>query len=894
MLVDFQLSFGKLQELIKQRIRATWKGYPDPIMWQGKESYVAGIRVESVTLQLAPQTTPIILNTLDGDEVVTPPSGGFSVSTRPIEAVLVGRVMVCAVDDMKTSNLQPPPVTNIPILAAVLTLTIGIEDGDIMFRATLKSLPGGENLDEDVKKKFTVKNKINLRAALGSNAANALPPIVNVGMAASDNLNFVTIRMDTSVPTESIRAQWENFYEGHVDDLRGGNDWALALPQKIIVDPLVESLKDQVDDSADFSITVQPSGVWAPIATIPRIQVTLSGEAIDACAGIDMDVNVTLDVILTVPQSNLLRAKIVISLDYNELEETGCVLAMAFAWPIVGPITLSDQDVDYKGWISLAGIFIDWPWRMIAAIVFIEGDFALDWLDTGKLVDDPNDDHIKYLDMPFSSNANLFGGKLNLLSIAATSRGPVMRGSMAIEDPIDMELKVGWVPFDGWYGKNACRDPFDFIGYMRLFFGGAPWGAPPRLPIRVARLSMMSADPSNQYDQRSWNGPPASTWVNAGEFECTLHNLKSSFKANPYALELLLVTNNGVRWVTFPIPPMPPEAPKDDNPLTGWKAKYLAWKMSHCWKHVNDWDRIHALWVLWKVDPGPEREFIRHWLVDVTGLQATDALTLFDEGTGVEIARMKAGADGHATVTALVAPTAKNPQAGVVVGLNGKFIKRADWDKARAKLAAPKTEPATKLAVRQQVFKKEGTLRLLMPANSVRLDNENGVPVLYISDRAGISTIALEPGESPTLLRRTPQAMTPGLIPNVAAIGSRMATIQDGQLVTFDVSDASAPKKLAAVKAAGVERIGRAPVRGLRHALWMEKGSAYEIVDMHDAAKPVTLGTSLIKPWYVDATRMSSLYAKLADDRRSVILYRMGEPAEGLEPPVKIIDIMKG
>jgi hypothetical protein len=464
-----------------------------------------------------------------------------------------------------------------------------------------------------------------------------------------------------------------------------------------------------------------------------------------------------------------------------------------------------------------------------------------------------------------------------------------MRGSMTIEDPIDMEFKTGWVPFDGWYTKNACRDPFAFIGYMKIFFGGAPWGELPRLPIRIARLSVMSADPENTYGHRSWSGPPYNTWINGGEFTVELRNPKSEFEDNPYPLEVLIVSNNGVRWITLPPPPPTPKPPQDGGGLTGWKAKYLVWKASHCWKHINEWDRIHALWVLWKVDPGPEREFLRHWLVDVTGLQQTDALSLFDEGTGQELARMKPGVDGRATATALVAPSVRNRAAGVVVGLNGKFMSRADWDRARAGVAPPRAEPATNVAVRQILFRKEGTLRLPRAAESVRLDNEGGVPVLHVTDRRGVSVISLAPGESPTLLRRLERDSRGNS--RTALLRGRTTKLVDAQIVSFDAADAAL--KLGAFKAPGVERIGRAPIRGLRHAVWMKKATGYEIIDLREPARPVTLGTSATRPWYVDATRLGSLYARLAEDRRSVVLYRIDKAVEGLEAPVKAAELMK-
>jgi hypothetical protein len=447
--------------------------------------------------------------------------------------MVYGTLLISNVDDMKAAGIGAPPTSAIPIVGAALKLTVEVnKDGGINLCARLASPPpGAEGLPQELLNEFHICNGINLHAALVS-MAHYLPDVLNGGIAT--NGQAVAIRFDTDPPTAASASAWTAFFNGEFPDRLGlaGHDWAIFVPQALMVQffegQFTKYLEE--DDTAEtFNLLSGPDVTWLPLGPFPRAFVTLSGEVIDACAGIDMNVDVTIAVRFSVPEDNTLRVRTVLSYSTSIDEDIACVLALVLATPIFLPMTLIDNDIKNAEWWSLLGVFVDWPWRLIGVIAYMKSDAPLDNLpDMSGWVEVSGTE--RYKDIAFPSDAGLFGGALTLQGVLAEPDGVVLFGGMTIEDPLQMELKVYGAGFDGWYSEDVCHDPFAFVGKMWIHFGGQPIGAPPRLPIRCASIGVVKdpvdTDPMGQYGT-DHEGKHAlvewylqvGTWVNGGSFE---------------------------------------------------------------------------------------------------------------------------------------------------------------------------------------------------------------------------------------------------------------------------------------------------------------------------------------------------------------------------------------
>jgi hypothetical protein len=894
MIIEFQLTGERFEELLRQRIRAEWRGYSWPIQWQRTDWYVAKLDVERVQIGLDTDLSPITLNIVESDgDVAAPPLSSEEVDAFRLQARVFGTLYLCSVDDMKAANTTEPPATMIPILGALAELRMTVtKKGVPHLCSKLLDFPGlPDGISQQQKaallKQFKACAKIDLRKALGQ-AGKYLPTIVNAGITATPTLASVAIRLDTEPESPESADRWRTFYGGEFMTTLEGREWALLVPSEIMMQPVLKMVGKQLEtpeSQARFNLIAGPAAIWDPVASTARMRIAMSGEIIDACVGIDMNVDIVIGVRFRVPPGMPNTMRVTTTLDYDTMfgEELLCLLGMALLWPVFGTMTLVDNEIDNAAWWSFLGVFADWPLRLGGAIGFMVSDLPAGQLPEMQGWTEVSDTE-RYIDFPFPSKANLLGVALTLEAVTNHFSGAVLRGAMPIEVPVDMNLTAAIPAFDGWYQKRPCDDPFDYEAFQRILFGGVQIGDPPRIPVALTRFAAMSPDPHGQYEDAQRIEMTYSSWLNSGSMTITYDGIEAGFALNPYPLEILIVSSRGVRWLTVPPPPFgPPPRPDTPGEMAAFQMEYIAWKAANCWKFQSIWGKLGVFNPVWLIDPPADAEFARHWFVEVAGAKAGDALALREPTTGNRLASVRVPNGGRAGLALFLPATGENPLATITIGMNNVVMTGAEYDRAAAAVPMPAGPPAMTLSLRQTILVRVAQVTSPASVTALRLDWFDSDPVMLLTSSLGevafsLAELArpleidLPAGASARSLERVTEPVSADAMP-MSASTDDSRTNECGR----SSHDVAPPVR-------DVRRTGRASAGGRRHATWVERpDGTYDVLDVRAPARPELVATYASTPWFVDSARQGKLYARLESDRHAVTLWQVVAGHTGLD-----------
>jgi hypothetical protein len=186
---------------------------------------------------------------------------------------------------------------------------------------------------------------------------------------------------------------------------------------------------------------------------------------------------------------------------------------------------------------------------------------------------------------------------------------------------------------------------------------------------------------------------------------------------------------------------------------------------------------------------------------------------------------------------------------------------------------------------------------LAVAQRALRGDARRAAATLAAADGPGFVALLTESGLEvlDSNLDKIGQLALPGG-QSLAVVGSRAVVATKEGLVSIDLSKPAHPQQLGLAPLKDVRRLGRAPVGGRRHAVWVQQvaGSLYEVFDLTEAERPEGVATFHVVPWFVDRVRLDSLYAGLSPDRRTITIWRAVETRAGLEPPVGLEEIRRG
>lgn len=148
-------------------------------------------------------------------------------------------------------------------------------------------------------KEFDFTDKVfGLLGGLGSSGPP--PKVCWRGLALSADRSTLEFRLELTTGDASgthLASDWQYFYSHQFDDRREGRDWAVAIPQELIVAAGLGTVNDSIADE-DISLSSGPDMSWRPDP--PGLTVSFSGEKVDACQCFfgmqDVDVDVTANV----------------------------------------------------------------------------------------------------------------------------------------------------------------------------------------------------------------------------------------------------------------------------------------------------------------------------------------------------------------------------------------------------------------------------------------------------------------------------------------------------------------------------------------------------------------------------------------------------------------------
>lgn len=791
MLMEFQLSAAKLRAILLSRIRRQEICVT--------EEFTLG--ADTLVLDHIELPDSGAFSREDHDVVIHVPGG----NDQTISGTKVRFSQPVILQVVKTSTLEahgeaksPPDMS--PQITLFFDLTMTVDSGVPRFRVKLAGVdaellaaldPGAAALIES-KVAFDVVTDMDL-----SSVADLLETTVtatNAGIVISEDLSRVSMRIEVNGTDNQVSA-WTSFFTGAVTDHLGGKDWSIVLDSGLIVPVVVSRIGDGMAGSSGFSLQSGPSGSWSWVGG-PAVEVSFSGEVIDACTcffwEIDVDVDVSVNVGLSVPSANTLRMDANMSWDLNDGEVFCCALTAGVFWLAVGAIMLANDKI---GWDAFLGGLALGPISTFIGTIVMASNATPD-IDAGASCSKISDTHIR-CDQPVKISAGL--GSLTLDAIAGLPEGPLLSGTMfagvAFGTP---EIATDAGGFT-WHLEGSCSGGYHITnnaGILITSVGAAGIG--------VCEIKILD-DALGVYSAALDKNPQDPNWViGAVVIEA---NLTPAFLANPYPCKVMLKTNGGARIIT--IPPPQQITPEQERALqiASVNAKVGCMKLADpFWAATG---RMNPKWI---PDPPPDRVFEHLWQVLVIGMQPSEKLVASDHA-GQIIAIATASARGVAQISALTAPIAGGAGelglariAGVAaprfmsapiarpLGAIGVVTAAATAEATTSAAERTVSEEQRKLMIKQIVLVRDATFNLSGHAIAIGAGHLGNAPVVYTVDGDGLR------------IYDAGSLAAPFLVQSLRARGLRGATLWRDRVVVWGEHG-------LCVLAAGESRVGLAATR---------------------------------------------------------------------------------
>jgi hypothetical protein len=865
MIIEFQTTGPKLVEVMHARMQAVRPCIADALFFGSQIYHVAWIDVGNTSLALSNSGTGYILNELIQDKVKSPMVGGVQVLLQRLQVMQQITVHVCTRTAMKASNEQQAPTTEVGMqLKFDLQLRVS-EEGQPRLCAIVSDVQNvSAPLDQSAKDALVallqdrVSTCIPLSIAPLANVTGGdTPRVFNVGIAANASRSIVCLRFETVPPDAGAKARWESFYDGGFVNRLHGRDWSLLIPKQLMEAAVAQVLADNLAGNSQFSLQSSVNAVWAPLGDVPQMLVTFNGEIIDACIGIDLDVDVTIGVLFTSPQANVLRTSIVLGWDGDFWEEVACEFVSAMLWPVVGIMFVSEGKID---WGAYFGGLAFGP----AAIFFgIVGYLSTD--EPASNIPAPanwvkDSDTGWHQDQAFpGSVGGITGLSMNLA--AADPEGLVLAGSIALAKPLIPTLKTLPHPFTGWTLSRPCHSLYEMESEASIGIIADPMGVFPRLPLRLCGVQVIN-DQTGFYSNSSY---PGGSIQNSTSYHVELKNPPTNWQQNPYDLEVLIFSNQGCRLITIASPGLPPKVSDDPQEKLLLNIAWIGWKATHCWKFTTIWGAIGKLNPEWLIDPPPYETVAQHWWIELKQAVAGDRITLRDQ-FGADLMTSVVDADGHAVVTGIIENAAE--QSTVWLARNGARISTAEFRDFSRRVATPETEPTGSITVKQTLLQLRSEIALALPAQALAFDYQAGVPKVFLATAAGLKAFSVADPGRPALT---------SIIGGTSALHFRPLGGRAGGAAVYRSTELDPLACGRVHPAASAKGSCDEPDPKEFSDCRCERPTRSAAEPEREAARSVT------QPWYSGGARLGRLYVRLADGGRRVRIYRILHTHLGLE-----------
>jgi hypothetical protein len=966
MIIEYQITRAKFEDLLKQRIIAARPCLFDPISFLNEVYYGVNIEVGNTKLRIAEESRTIFLNqNMGADNIGIPMFFPLEVAIKPLQFSQAIILYLSGLDSMRNSNHQQSTVLVVS-MTIIFNLTITVNnEGRPSFCTRAQDVLNLDLPDEDfktliinkIKNGINICSDFNLSSLSNVNLANSslpVPVIINGGIAATPNMSIISMRLSTDNPDASAIPGWTSFFAGNFPSLLFNHDWALLLPKQVMILPIEKLMTKQLASASNFSLDIAPSVTWTPIGQIPVLTVTFSGEIIDGCGGVDIDVDVTVVAMVTAPQSNVIRTSVSLSWEQGDwFEEVICVMLNSTFWPLMGAMFLEEGKLNW--WEYLGGLVGGPAFVFTATIAYLGSDEGASQLPSIPEWTEVSDTQW-YQDQPFPTEFGGFISGMTLSDVIAVESGLVLTGSISVTQPLIPELGVLVTEFGGWTSSKPCQDPWSLSTFAEIGVWAEPMGPTPRLPLKLCWSEVLN----DKYGQ--YRNPAYISWgisiLTSTSLIFALDGLKPEFEADPYPLEVLIISNNGTRLITIPPPTPLPQKPQTPEESLEFAADYLKWKLQNCWRATSIWGILHRFNPEWNIDPPWDSIFTQSWWVQAGRLPEGEVITLTDD-LGQELISATSGISGTVEVSALLEHA--GPNTRLEISRNGTRMDATEYARRSAALPTPTSEPESTLQIKQVLLVQMAEIPLQGEFHQMSIHTEDGLPMVFVATTTGLVIYSLAGGgksfmKMPVdgiggILRtgRETQIWGSGGIVSLKMLRSngwsktcdesikvwdaarsgpytyllrngavqvlnelqcevgafdvsearRLSIVRDrlvvaskDELTIFDLSNQKVPIQRGVWRGGTVFDLGLAHLLNTNRAIYVRKRvNEGCILDLNDTERPTEIATFHQRPWYVDGLRLGRIFLRLDERRKRIRIYRMSKSNCGFDRAPLLSDI---
>ncbi len=687
----------------------------------------------------------------------------------------------------------------------------------------------------------------------GLGAANQPPKVCWSGMTLSPDRNTVEFRLELTFEEDAGGTYdpdgWRRFHSRNIDDLTGGRDWAVGLGEDLMRRTVHDGAQEELSGKDDFDLDSDPNVEWQP--DVPGFRTTFSGEAVDACfclfVQLDLNVDVTVGTQLSLVEAGptpTLQLDTFVHADPTSAAEQGCCWLTAGAfWPIVGPIYASRDQI---GWgLFLVGL-IYWP---IGGGLFVSPLLGgrPQQLEDNCFKDPDNDEHqvctIKVdLNPPAAKPCDPAATTVNLDAVTGRSDAMVLSGAVAQRRLAAPQAAVTEPTGFEWIGpRPTCEGTEGDWSAVSTFTVSQAGGEFPLEVCDVIPVGPLKGLYQARITARTECPTTAAVEVSTLAFT----------PGNPNPDWVLVLTNVGAVLVRIPVVPPLSQEQRDAH-----EAFMRKWRIRHCLRPDNWWGEGELLATAWSLDAPPRGVPTRRlWIVRAGGLECGELLVAHG-GSKAE----------HVLGTGAVAHERK--------GLRVEFEYEGDeirTERRRGTSGRKGNGERYGLAVTQALLEEVAVRELDQPATGLRRLGNPRRPEVEVVFADLEQTLVVDPdrfletrGGSRPRVRREGRAM--GLTRIVGAASARDGT----------------PAALEELRALGLEsarRLGLAPdahaVREVaetaRRGRWVVDLGAAGFVELDTRLRRATASYPA-RPWSYGLVRIPEGFVRLEDGGMTVRL----------------------
>jgi len=634
---------------------------------------------------------------------------------------------------------------------------------------------------------------------------------INAGIVCDPANGFVALRVDFDVYKSPV-AVTPQFFNDPPAPLLDGRDWAMLIDREVLIADAHAKTKKALESDSKLKLDWGPNVSWDPSG--PAIDIEAGVELVDACPffvdDIDMDVDVDIRVQLSVPTPNTVRTHYHLDGSPSDVgEEIACAITGALLWPFMGPLFLKDEDLGEGIGAYLGGLAAGPALTFVGLIAVIETkklskDIADKLGDSCKKVDDENYEcnEVVYAVMQLTPPYN---SRLEIERVAGVERGLVFGG--AISNLRDLFLgslePIKVCPFK-WQVLGRCT------GNGRSNFRVGVEGA----------IHVFGTPPAALCHARVLDDPEGEFALSINDTKITIvPRFKPSYLASPYPCRVRVVTNRGVRTITF------------QPALAKTAAEAEALEQARLSAHAGCyyWEKFFTPleMIKWLPDPPFDRErYAQFWQIAVRGLQPDESIRVHAR-------------DGTHVMTA-------NPSRSGVAHMTFLFTADRAQPELQLELRGRREESRTQreVSTQQVLFEHRASLPVAGPVSSMRFEGSGRNRRLIVTGEDRESAWDISVPVAPSLLHslKIPEAARerPGEL--VVHGGKRMGDAPGRNLLR---ALAHLTERFGTPDAIGSPRLGG--VRETLYVRWERGAKLFDIADgdelreMHTYEEPAWL-----------------------------------------------------